>query len=138
MTTTAKPDITLNLAWQGGQRFSGSSDGQSITMDGKNQAGPSPVHTVAFALAGCMAIDVADVIEKGRLKIRSLTCDMDVFRAPEPPRKITGVNLHFLVVGEVPEDRIARAIELSREKYCSVWHTLNPAIDFKTSFTVNP
>jgi putative redox protein len=42
------------------------------------------------------------------------------------------------VNGEVPEDRVARAIDLSRDKYCSVWHSLNPAIEFKTSFTVNP
>ena len=139
MNITAKPDFSLNLTWQGGQRFSGTSDGGvSITMDGKREAGPSPAQAVAFALAGCMAIDVADVIEKGRLPIRSLTCDMDVFRAPEAPRKITGVELHFLVTGDIPENRVARAIELSREKYCSVWHSLHPSIDFKTSFTVNP
>lgn len=138
MTETAPPDFNLNLVWQGGQRFSGASGGVSITMDGKNQAGPSPVHTVAFALAGCMGIDVADMIEKGRFAIRSLTCDMDVFRARTPPRKITGVNLRFKVVGDVPDDRIARAIALSHEKYCSVWHSLHPTIDFKTSYTVTP
>jgi putative redox protein len=139
MTTTTKPDFTVNLAWQGGERFSGTSDGGvSMTMDGRRAAGPSPVQAVAFALAGCMAIDVVDVIEKGRLPIKALTCDLGVFRAEGTPRKITGVDLHFLVRGEVPEDRIARAIELSREKYCSVWHSLHPSIDFKTSFTVNP
>ena len=109
-----------------------------MTLDGTRGAGPSPVQAVAFALAGCMAIDVVDVIEKGRLPVKALTCDMRVFRADGTPRKITAFDLHFVVTGEVPEDRIARAIELSREKYCSVWHSLNPAIDFKTSFTVNP
>jgi len=139
MTITPKADFNLNLTWQGGQRFSGTSDGGvSITMDGHEEAGPSPVQTVAFALAGCMAIDVVDVIEKGRLPVKAVTCDMSVFRAQGIPRKIVGFDLHFLVTGEVPEDRIARAIELSREKYCSVWHTLHPAIDFKTSFNVNP
>lgn len=139
MTTTLKPDFNLNLTWLGGQRFSGTSDGGvSMTMDGKREAGPSPVQAVAFALAGCMAIDVVDVIEKGRLPVKTLTCDMQVFRADGTPRKISGFDLRFLVTGDVPEDRIARAIELSREKYCSVWHSLHPAIDFKTSFTVNP
>lgn len=139
MTETPKPNFTLNLTWQGGQRFSGTSDGGvSMTMDGKREAGPSPVQAVAFALAGCMGIDVVDVIEKGRHPVKSVTCDMGVYRDPGTPSKIVGFHLHFLVTGDVPADRIARAIELSREKYCSVWHSLNPAIDFKTSFTVNP
>jgi putative redox protein len=139
MTHTPKADFTLNLTWQGGERFSGTSDGGvSMTLDGKRGAGPSPVQAVAFALAGCMAIDVADVIEKGRLPMTALTCEMSAFRAAATPRKITGFDLRFLVKGDVPADRVARAIELSREKYCSVWHSLNPAIDFKTSFTVNP
>lgn len=139
MTSATKADFDLRLTWQGGQRFSGTSDGGvSITMDGRREAGPSPVQAVAFALAGCMAIDVVDVIEKGRLPVKALTCDMGVFRADGTPRKITGFDLHFAVEGDVPGDRIERAIELSREKYCSVWHSLHPAIDFKTRFTVTP
>lgn len=138
MTETTKADFSLNLEWQGGQRFQGTSGGASMVMDGKREAGPSPVQAVAFALAGCMAIDVVDVIEKGRLPVKAVTCDMEVFRAAEAPRKITGIRLHYVVTGDVPADRVARAIDLSREKYCSVWHSLDPAIDFKTSFTVNP
>ena len=139
MTDTPKPNFTLNLTWQGGQRFSGTSDGGvSMVMDGKREAGPSPVQAVAFALAGCMGIDVVDMIEKGRFPLKALTCDMGLFRAGGTPSRIVGVDLHFLVTGDVPADRIARAIELSRDKYCSVWHSLNPAIDVKTSFTVNP
>ncbi len=138
MTTAQSPDFSLTLNWEGELRFRGESGGVSMTMDGKRKAGPSPVQAVAFALAGCMAIDVVDVIEKGRLPVRALTCDLRVFRDGETPRKITGLELHFVVTGDVAEDRIARAIELSREKYCSVWHSLNPAIDFKTSFSVNP
>lgn len=138
MTTPTQPDFSLNLTWQGEERFHGVSDGVSMTMDGKRKAGPSPVQAVAFALGGCMAIDVADVIEKGRLPLKALTCDLHVFRAEATPRRITGIDLHFVVKGDVPKDRIARAIELSREKYCSVWHSLNQSIDFKTSFSVNP
>ena len=139
MTSAPKPNFTLTLTWEGGQRFSGTSDGGvAMTMDGKREAGPSPVQALAFALAGCMGIDVVDMIEKGRFPLKSLTCDLGVFRAEGTPKQIVGVALHFLVTGDVPSDRIARAIELSREKYCSVWHSLNPGIDFKTSFTVNP
>ena len=142
MTATPKADFSLNLTWQGGQRFQSTAGGTSgdltMTLDGRREAGPSPVQALAAALAGCMAIDVVDVIEKGRLPVKALTGDLRVFRASETPRQITGLELHFVVEGDIPEDRMARAIELSREKYCSVWHSLNPTIDFKTSFSVNP
>ncbi|MBK5255109.1 MAG: OsmC family protein [Vicinamibacteria bacterium] len=138
MTTTPNPDIVLSLKWQGGQRFHGVSGDVTMALDGKRETGPSPVQAVAFSLAGCMGIDVVDVIEKGRLPLKALTCDMKVFRDSEAPKRITGIELHFVVTGGVPEDRVARAIELSREKYCSVWHSLNPSIKFKTSFAVNP
>ncbi len=138
MTTLPKADFSINLAWNGEQRFHGTSGGVSMTVDGKRLAGPSPVQGVAFSLAGCMAIDVVDIIEKGHFALKTLTCDVTVFRAEEIPRRITGIDLHFVVGGEVPEDRVARAIELSRDKYCSVWHSLNPSIEFKTSFAVNP
>jgi putative redox protein len=138
MPSTPKADFSLTLTWQGGERFGGVSDGTSMALDGRRQAGPSPVQALAFSLAGCMGIDVVDVIEKGRLPLQALTCQMRVFRAHDTPKRITGIELHFVAIGDVPGDRVARAIELSREKYCSVWHSLNPSIEFKTSFTVNP
>ena len=48
------------------------------------------------------------------------------------------VDLRFSVRGPVPADRVERAIALSREKYCSVWHSLRPDIAFTTSFEVTP
>ena len=139
MTIAPKAALSLNLTWQGGERFSGPlNNGVSMMVDGTGQAAPSPVQAVAFALASCMAIDVVDIIEKGRVKVEAFSCDLDVFRAEAVPKRIIGFDLKFKVKGDVPPDRVARAIDLSREKYCSVWHSLDPTIDFKTSFTVTP
>jgi putative redox protein len=138
MVDSARPDMTLSMTWQGEERFHGTSRGASITMDGKGEAGPSPVQALAFSLGGCMGIDVADVILKGRFDLKALSCEVSVFRAPETPRRIIGVTIHYAITGNVPDDRVERAIALSRDKYCSVWHSLNPEIDFKTTFTVTP
>jgi uncharacterized OsmC-like protein len=46
------------------------------------------------------------------------------------------VELSFVVIGNVPPDRVERAIALSRERYCSVWHSLRPDIAFATSFEI--
>jgi uncharacterized OsmC-like protein len=36
----------------------------------------------------------------------------------------------------VPDHVIERAIELSRTKYCSVWNTIRPDVELRTSFVV--
>jgi putative redox protein len=48
------------------------------------------------------------------------------------------VDLRFEVVGDVPADRVERAIALSRERYCSVWHSVRQDITFTTSFDIRP
>ena len=57
-------------------------------------------------------------------------------RADTEPHRIVAADLRFTVSGAVPADKVERAIALSHEKYCSVWHSLQPDIAFTTSFEV--
>ena len=134
----APADVALDLTWDGDLRFTGEADGIQLTLDGDKKAGASPVQALAFALAGCMAADVVDILKKGRLPLRGLRAHLTAGRAPAPPRRLLTAALHFVVTGDVPPDRVERAIALSRETYCSVWHSLRPDIDFTTSFEVQP
>ena len=63
---------------------------------------------------------------------------LEADRADAEPRRIRAVRLHFSVIGDVPPEKVERAIALSREKYCSVWHSLRQDIAFETAFTVTP
>ena len=142
MSTPASPavkppaPVVLDLAWEGDLRFRGAAGPVSLVLDSDGQAGPSPVQTLAFALAGCMSIDVVHILTKGRLPLAALRAHIEAERLPQDPRRLVGVRLHFAVTGDVPPDKVERAIALSREKYCSVWHSLRPDIDFRTSFAV--
>jgi putative redox protein len=134
-----KPRVVLDLEWQGGLRFSGRCGEVELAMDsppGPNA--PSPVQTLAFALAGCMAMDVAAILAKGRLDVSSLRVHLEAQRAPAEPHRLVGASLHFEVKGAVPPDRMDRALALSREKYCSVWSSLREDIDLRTSYTIEP
>ncbi len=91
-----------------------------------------------MALAGCMAIDLADIVLKGRHPLTSLQASITGMRREEPPRHFVSLTLHFLVGGDVPPHAIQRAIDLSRDKYCSVWHSLRQDIQLETSFEVAP
>jgi putative redox protein len=57
-------------------------------------------------------------------------------RAQETPHRLLKIDLHFEIEGSVPGDAVLRAIALSREKYCSVWHSLNPDIDLQVTSDV--
>jgi len=46
------------------------------------------------------------------------------------------VQLRFAIHGDVPAAAVERAITLSREKYCSVWHSLRPDIELTTAFDI--
>lgn len=133
-----KPPITATVAWQGDLRFVARTGTTEITIDSDGAAGPSPVQALAVALAGCMAIDVADIVTKGRHPFTALEASITGQRREEPPRRFTGFTLHFTITGDVPAQAVERAIRLSHDKYCSVWHSLREDIQFDTSFEVLP
>lgn len=130
--------MTANLTWNDTLQFSGSVGSQTTILDGDGKAGLSPVQALALAIAGCMAMDVVDIVRKGRHPIVGLDVKFTGDRAETPPRRFTRVQLRFVVRGAVPADAITRAIGLSREKYCSVSNSLRSDIAFETSFEVAP
>lgn len=130
--------VVLDLEWLGDNRLRGRSGELEIVMDSPPVAGPSPVETLAFALAGCMAIDVLVVMRRGRFDVKALTARLVAERAPVDPKRIVKVDLRYTLTGEIPKDRVERAIQLSREKFCSVWHSMRPDIELTTSFEVVP
>jgi putative redox protein len=138
MSHEPPPTVVIDLAWQGGARFDGHAGDVPVVVDGARRAGPSPTQALAVGLAGCMGIDVIDIIQKGRFAVDGLRIHLEGDRRAEVPRRFTHIRLHFTVTGKVPPDRVERAIALSRERYCTVWHSLQPDIDLQTSFTILP
>jgi putative redox protein len=128
--------VTLN--WQGSLRFEARAGDHTLILDSERRGGVSPTQALALGLAGCMAIDVVDIIQKGRFAMTGVETRLETERRAEPPRYVTRATLHFVVRGDVPPDRVERAIQLSRERYCSVWHSLRQDIDFRTSFEILP
>jgi putative redox protein len=136
VTGEGRPPVTVELTWTGGLRFDGRSRGIGLALDGDGAEAVSPVQALAFALAGCMASDVVHVLTRGRLPLRGLRAELIGRRAETDPRRLLAVDLRFVVTGDVAADKVERAIALSRQTYCSVWHSLRQDIDFTTSFEV--
>jgi putative redox protein len=131
-----KPPTLVELTWEHDLVLSGKSGAIDLVLDSASKAGPSPMQALAFGLAACMAMDVVHVITKGRLPLLGLRASLVGQRAPEEPRRFTAITLHYTITGDVPPDKVERAIKLSREKYCSVWHSMRQDIDLTVTYQV--
>ena len=132
------PPLIAELVWTDGLRFGATSGPNAIVVDGDGVAGPSPMQLAAFALAGCMTADVVAILQKGRQPLTRLHASLAAERAEQPPRRFVRITLHFHVSGAVPDEVVQRAIALSHDTYCSVWHSMRQDIEFVTSFEIRP
>ena len=138
MTTTR-----VELAWVSGQRFDTTdASGSSLTLDGNTESGFSPTEALLLSLGACMGIDVVIILEKMRLGLKGLkgleglSITVEGERVAEPPRYFHRMRLRFRIRGDVPRDKAERAVKLSFEKYCSVFHTLRNDIDIDTETVI--
>jgi putative redox protein len=78
-----------------------------------------------------MAVDVVEIVNKMRVPLTGLAVEVEGERRAEPPRRFTAIRLKYITNGVAADDeaKVWRAIDLSRDKYCSVWHTMKDDID---------
>jgi putative redox protein len=123
----------VDLSWTGNDlQFEGGPEGgPRISVDGDSSTGPSPTELLLLSLAGCMAVDMKVILEKSRVTLEGMDVELEGERAPTDPKRYVALRMTFRLHGpeEADEGKIARAVELSRDKYCSVFHTLRPDID---------
>ena len=81
------------------------------------------------SLAGCSAVDVLHILQKGRLPIEDLKIVVDGTRKDEIPAVFETIRLDFIATGDFPLAKLERAVELSMEKYCSVAKMLAPTVN---------
>ena len=86
-----------------------------------------------------MAIDVRLILEKSRVPLEALEVETEGVRAEADPRRFIRLGMVFRLTGpgKEHEPRIARAVQLSRDKYCSVLHTLDPDLPVETTIELS-
>jgi putative redox protein len=131
----------INARWKSGLGFEAvNAQGVPVRMDSPSE-NPylTPMELVLMALAGCTGMDVADILRKKRQQVDSMDIRVRGTRAEDHPRVYTAIELEYVVSGtDVSEEAVARSIELSMDKYCSVGAMLAPSVPIKTSFRIVP
>jgi putative redox protein len=132
----AKPPVQVSLEWTGDLAFaSRTSAGPGPVLDSDGEVGISPVQALALALGSCMAVDVVMILKKGRHDLQGLRVTVVGHRADGPPAYVTAYSITYEVTGSVPDAAIQRAIALSRDTYCSVWHSLRRDASLDVTYT---
>lgn len=118
--------MKARIKWVENVSFLGESEsGHAVLMDGAPERGgrnlgPRPMELVLMGTGGCTAYDVVTILKKQRLQINNCIAEIDAERAPSDPKVFTKIHFHFIVTGKnLKPESVARAIELSAEKYCS-------------------
>ncbi|MCP2041631.1 putative redox protein [Neisseria sp. HSC-16F19] len=132
--------MKIQTQWLDGLCFVGSTEhGHSVVMDGAapedGKRGISPMAMLLMGAAGCSSIDVVGIARKQRQDIRDCICEVTAKRADTIPKVFTDIHLHFKVLGrDLDEQAIAKAVQLSAEKYCSASIMLSQAAKVTHSF----
>jgi putative redox protein len=131
------PAVKATLTWDRDLVFTGRTDrGYEIEFDAAQQWGCGPTESLLLSVAGCMGIDMVSFLGKMRCEIKTYRMDLAGQRNPTPPQRYTSIEMTIAVTGSgLTQRKLERAISLSREKYCSVYHSLRPDIAVKVDFT---
>ena len=104
--------------------------GHRVFLDNKSKEkgtikGISPMELLLMGLAGCSSIDVVSILGKQKINPTSLKMEVNGKRNEgEIPSLFKKIEVSVFIEGEIPLNKVKRAVDLSFEKYCSVSKTL--------------
>ncbi len=110
---------------EGALMLAESGSGHALVMDGPEDHGGRnlglrPMEMVLLGMGGCTQFDVVHILRKGRHDVRFCEVELEAERAESEPKVFTRIHVHFRVGGKgLGEKAVARAVQLSAEKYCS-------------------
>ena len=127
---------TVNLDWVANRQFiMRDHNGFPIVMDQPN--GVSAADLLPLSLLGCSSYDVVAILEKQRQKVTDLSVSAESTRDPDPPFTFRKIHVHYKISGSnLNRANVAKAIQLSEEKYCGVFATLKTAIEIISDFEI--
>jgi putative redox protein len=136
--------MEAKVTWKEDLTFIGTADsGFNIQIDtkkaaGGNDSGLTPMELLAIGVAGCTAMDVISILTKKRQDVTQFEVQVHAQRADEYPKKFTAMNIEYVVTGKkVDPEALARAVELSEEKYCSAIASLRGNVEFNHTLTIH-
>ncbi|RIK00431.1 MAG: hypothetical protein DCC46_04105 [Armatimonadetes bacterium] len=134
----------VRIDWKGDLAFEARPpSGKPVVLDsaslGTEPQGPSPTEMLLAAVGACTAMDVISILKKKRQIVESYRVEVEneYFDPDAWPRPMSKIIVRHYVSGEeIDPEAVARAVQLSDEKYCRVASTLRQGVEIETSWQV--
>jgi putative redox protein len=98
--------------------------GHHVTLDaaehgGGQNEGFRPMEMLLVGLAGCTGMDVISILRKKRQQVTGYEVHVTGVRAEDHPMVFVEITVEHIVTGyHIQTEAVARAIQLSEERYC--------------------
>lgn len=141
MSTEIASELKIaRLRYAGNEAFVAESPSGHAVVTGFAHEGlssPTPMELILIALGGCTGADVVGILEKKRQIVTSYEIEVRGTRRDDHPRIYTRIEVVHRVRGRnVDPKAVARAVELSETKYCSVSAMLSAGTEIVSSCEV--
>jgi putative redox protein len=137
--------MKARVKWVDGMMFTAESgSGHAIVLDGAPEnggrnVGIRPMELILMGLASCTAFDVVLILRRGREPVSDCVVEVEAERALVDPKVFTKIHLTYRLSGQnLSPTKVERAIQLSKEKYCSASIMLGQVVEITHTWTVEP
>jgi len=126
-------EMKSKVVLKNGMHFDGQLDGFDIPIDadpsvGGQNLGPKPKGLVLTSLVGCTAMDVISILRKMRVEPEEFSVEAQSELTDEHPKVFKKVLITYRLKGDVPRDKVEKAVTLSQDRYCGVTAMLQKAV----------
>jgi uncharacterized OsmC-like protein len=108
----------------------------SSVLTGTENSDFRPMELILSALGSCMSIDVLNILYKQRQQVETFRIHVLGHRTGDIPTVFKSIDMKVIVSGQIDEVRLAKAIKMSEETYCSVHKMLSPTVEINTTYHI--
>lgn len=134
--TTPQTTHAIDCNWQDGMAFEVDVEGFRIVIDatsehGGQNRGPRPKPLLLASLAGCTGMDVVAILTKMRQPVKHFRVHVEGDLTEGFPAKYARIRIVYELGKDdgLDPDRVQRAVDLSKDKYCGVSAMLRDAAE---------
>ena len=118
-------------------------ESNTVSIDGSPEIGGEgkgmrPMQLILSGIGSCSAIDVISILKKQKQDLQDIKIEVTGDREEgKVPAVFTKIHLHFRVFGDLDEAKVARAIKLSMDQYCSVSKMLEKSVEITYDYEIS-
>ncbi|QWR76144.1 OsmC family protein [Candidatus Magnetomonas plexicatena] len=112
--------------------------GYEIEYDANVQWGCQPSEPFMMSLGACIATDCVMFLQKMKVEIVAFKVDITGVKPETPPQYFSGFDVMLNITAKnITEKKVQRAINLSVDKYCGIYHSLRKDVKLDIKYQIN-